>query len=122
MIELLVVMLVAVAYALGRAQDERDRLRLQVSELWSGSWSPRAHWQPVEERLATERLIWRQTAAVQRAARQAMRDVVARLPEDEAPGATDETSSTGSRETPAATHQARPGAEDASGAGTEPTP
>jgi hypothetical protein len=79
MVEFLVVVLVALAYALGRTQDERDRLRLRLSDLWSGSWSPRAHWQPVEERLAAERAIWRQTAAVQRAARQAMRDVVATL-------------------------------------------
>jgi hypothetical protein len=122
MVELLVVVLVGVAYALGRAQDERDRLRLRLSELWSGSWSPRAHWQPVEERLATERLIWRQTAAVQRAARQAMRDVVARLAEDEESGATDAPSSAGAREPPATTRQARPGAEVARGAGMEPTP
>ena len=91
MVELLVILLVAVAYALGRAQDERDRLRLRLSELWSGSWSPRAHWQPLEERLATERLIWRQTAAVQQAARQAMRDVVARVADDTGSGTADST-------------------------------
>ena len=116
MVELLLVLLVAVAYALGRAQDERDRLRLRLSELWAGSWSPRAHWQPIEERLATERLIWRQTAAVQRAARQAMRDVVARLAEDEASGTADTTSP----EPSVAARSARPQTEDAQG--KVPTP
>ncbi len=120
MVELLVVLLVAVAYALGRAQDERDRLRLRLSELWSGSWSPRAHWQPIEERLATERLIWRQTAAVQRAARQAMRDVVARLAEDER-SAAPRTSTDAARES-SAPHQARPQAKGERRSGTEPTP
>ncbi len=113
MIELLIVVIVGLAYALGRTQDERDRLRLRLSELWSGSWSPRAHWQPVEERLAAERAIWRQTAAVQRAARQAMRDVVARLAEDERSG----TAETTSRDaTPEAV------VEVARGAGKKPTP
>ena len=120
MVELLVLLLVSVAYALGRAQDERDRLRLRLSELWSSSWSPRAHWQPIEERLATERLIWRETAAVQRAARQAMRDVVARLAEGEGSGAPATADAT--REPAVATREGRPDAEDASGAGKDPTP
>ena len=111
MIEFLVVVIVALAYALGRTQDERDRLRLRMSELWSGSWSPRAHWQPVEERLAAERAIWRQTAAVQRAARQAMRDVVARVAEDEESGAPVATPTDPTLE-PAAARQARPEVED----------
>jgi len=122
MVELLVVIIAALAYALGRTQDERDRLRLRLSELWAGSWSPRAHWQPVEERLATERLIWRQTAAVQRAARQAMRDVVARLAEDEGSATPATTSTDSTREPTAATRQARPAAEHKRDAATEPTP
>jgi hypothetical protein len=121
MVELLVLLLVAVAYALGRAQDERDRLRLRLSELWTGSWSPRAHWQPVEERLATERLIWRQTAAVQRAARQAMRDVVARLAERDGSDPPTTATSDGTRE-PAAARQPRTEAEDARHTSKERTP
>lgn len=120
MIELLVVVIIALAYALGRTQDERDRLRLRLFELWSGSWSPRAHWQPIEERLAAERAIWRQTAAVQRAARQAMRDVVARVAEDEGLRAPAATSTDATRD-PAAARQAQPAAEDARGVGKEPT-
>jgi hypothetical protein len=121
MVEFLVVVLVALAYALGRTQDERDRLRLRLSDLWSGSWSPRAHWQPVEERLAAERAIWRQTAAVQRAARQAMRDVVARATEDDATGAPAPAPSDNRREPPVATRPVRSQAEHARRAGREPT-
>lgn len=122
MVELLVLLLVAVAYALGRAQDERDRLRLRLSELWSGSWLPRAHWQPLDERLATERLIWQRTAAVQKAARQAMRDVVAKATEDDATGALTRAPSDNRREPPVATRPVRSQAEHARRVGKEPTP
>lgn len=121
MIEFLAVVIVALAYALGRTQDERDRLRLRLSELWSVSWSPRAHWQPIEERLATERLIWRQTAAVQRAARQAMRDVVAKLAQDEGSGAPTTAASDATRQPPVAARESRREAEGARHAGKEPT-
>lgn len=77
MIELLVVLLVAVAYALGRARDERDRLLLRLCEVRPGRWPQREHRHTVEEQLAAERLVWRQTAAVQRAAHEAMREAVA---------------------------------------------
>lgn len=122
MVELLVLLLVVVAYALGRAQDERDRLRLRLSELWSGSWSPRAHWQPVEERLATERLIWRQTAAVQRAARQAMRDVVATLGADDGSGAPKTASRAATGGPSVAARSTRQQSEGARRPGKEPTP
>jgi predicted acylesterase/phospholipase RssA len=121
MVELLVLLLVAVAYALGRAQDERDRLRLRLSELWSGSWSPRTHWQPLDERLATERLIWRQTAAVQRAARQAMRDVVARVAEGEGSHPPTTAASDAARRPPVQAGPPRPATDDPRGAGKEPT-
>ncbi len=121
MIELLVVVLIALAYALGRAQDERDRLRLRLSELWSGSWSPRAHWQPVEERLAAERAIWRQTAAVQQAARQAMRDVVARVAEQQESAAADTRGAGAAREAPAAPDEAWSQVEHPLHASEEPT-
>ena len=122
MIEFLVVVIVALAYALGRTQDERDRLRLRLSELWSGSWSPRAHWQPVEERLAAERAIWRQTAAVQRAARQAMRDVVARVAEQQESAAADAQGADAAQEAPAATTQANSSTVRPRSAVTEPSP
>ena len=120
MIELLVVVIVALAYSLGRTQDERDRLRLRLSDLWSGSWSPRAHWQPVEERLAAERAIWRQTAAVQRAARQAMRDVVARVAEQRI-AAADAQGADAARKAPATSDEAGLRAEHPRHASEEPT-
>jgi hypothetical protein len=75
MTELLILLLVAAAYALGRARDERDRLLRALHERRSGRLVERPHWQPIEQQLEAERQIWRQTAAVHRAARQAMRDV-----------------------------------------------
>jgi len=76
-IEFLIVLLVAAAYALGRAREERDRLLLRLGELLADRLPRREHWQTVAELLAAERLVWRQTAAVQQAAREAMRDAVA---------------------------------------------
>ena len=89
MVELLVVVLVALAYALGRSARRAGsaaaaavravvRLVVAASALAAGRGA-------AGDRAA----IWRQTAAVQRAARQAMRDVVARLAEDEGSGAPD---------------------------------
>ena len=122
MIEFLVVVIVALAYALGRTQDERDRLRLRLSDLWSRSWSPRAHWQPIEERFAVERAIWRQTAAVQRAARQAMRDVVASVVEQQESAAADAQGADAAQEAPAATTQAISSTVRPRSAVTEPSP
>jgi hypothetical protein len=68
---------VALAYALGHARDERDRLQVLLNERRSRRRAPRQHWQPIEERLAAEQRIWRETAALQRVARQAMRDAAA---------------------------------------------
>jgi len=94
MTEILVCLLVAAAYALGRARDERDRLLRLLQERRAGRRPQRLHWHPVEELLAAERLIWRQTAAVHHAARQAMHDVVATVADHKRPTKTSPSAAT----------------------------
>lgn len=77
MIELLVVSLVAAAYALGRARDERDRLLLRLFDVLADLLPRREHWRTVAEQLAAERLVWRQATAIQQTAREAMLDAAA---------------------------------------------
>ena len=75
MTELLILILVGAAYLLGKARDERDRLLLILAERRAAACRERDHWQPIEDQLRAERQVWRATAAVRAAARQAMRDV-----------------------------------------------
>jgi hypothetical protein len=89
MIEFSMVLAVALAYALGRARDQRDHLLALLHERRSRPRAPRQHWQPIEERLAAEQRIWRETAALQRVARQAMRDVAASASRAADPAAAD---------------------------------
>ena len=79
MTELLVFLLVAAAYALGKARDERDRLLRALQERRDAARVGRAHWQPLEHLLEAEQAVWRQTAALHRAARRAMHEVVAEV-------------------------------------------
>ncbi len=76
MTELLIFLLVAAAYALGRARDERDRLLRLLAERRVGRPMARPHWQPIDAQLEAERQVWQQAAAFERAARQAMHRVV----------------------------------------------
>ena len=85
MTELLLLFLVAGAYALGKAREERDRLLLVLAERRSGVRCERDHWEPIEGQLEAERQVWRSTAAVQRVARQAMREIVASVGPDVRP-------------------------------------
>lgn len=73
---LLVLLLVAAAYALGKARDERDRLLRALQDRRDASRVGRAQWQPLEHLLEAEQAVWRQTAALHRAARRAMHEVV----------------------------------------------
>jgi len=75
MTELLILLLVAIAYALGRARDERDRLLRLLAERRPGRPAQRSHWHTIETQLNAERKVWQQAAAFERAARQAMQRV-----------------------------------------------
>jgi hypothetical protein len=81
MTELLILLLVAAAYALGKARDERDRMLLILAERRAAACRVRDHWQPIEDQLGAERQVWRATAAVHEAARCAMQDIVADVPQ-----------------------------------------
>ena len=76
MTEFLLLLLLAAAYALGRARDERDRLLRLLVERRAGRPVQRQHWQPDAAQFEAERQVWQQAAAFERAARQAMHRVV----------------------------------------------
>jgi len=73
--ELLILLLVAAAYALGRARDERDRLLRLLAERRAVRPAQRSHWHTIETQLDAERKVWQQAAAFERAALQAMHRV-----------------------------------------------
>ena len=75
MTEILILLLVAAAYALGRARDERDRLMRLLAERRAVRPAQRSHWHTIETQLDAERQVWQQAAAFERAARQAMQRV-----------------------------------------------
>jgi len=75
MTEFLILLLVAAAYALGRARDERDRLLRLLAERRAVRPAQRSHWHTIETQLDAERQVWQQAAAFERAARQAMQRV-----------------------------------------------
>lgn len=79
MTELLVLLLVAAAYALGRARDERDRLIRALQARRDSSRVERAHWQPLAHQLEAERAVWQQAASLHRVARRVMQDIVAEV-------------------------------------------
>ena len=80
MVEFLMLLLVAAAYALGHAREERDRLLLLLYERRPGRRTQRSHWEPIAADLQAEQEVWHQTAVLRRAASRAMQDVVADAP------------------------------------------